>query len=791
MRSKRLLEVLRNICPAIKCGSMMLKPDLTSTAMVPRFCIFNPPKLHFYYNENKTEPTRPCMNIEKCKVKKQSTGENLFTITDDLGTTTHLMPVPAEYMKKWGWKDHVQVAEGRRSNEIARIICSWKTSAYDKVVDPQEVKYMRFKICKENHIGFGLVLRQLPGDDSHGGPHSARPRFVYKNRPHIRIASLYRNDATGEEGPAGRAGIKVNDIVLTINGDGPVSTMQRAAKHLKVATTAVIDICRLPCEENISDPDWSTWGDPVLKEFYNQNIAFCDKPAQQTLATKPSEAALDPVPPTTTSSATTTTHITTAIATTTTATTTTTPTTTTATTNNLDLTALPPNPKEIAVEQHLEPEPSPATTPTALAGSPEVSSDLSQTPSDKSGSEVDEVADHDTSTSKEDLGGSVEEFPGVTQSDADGVGAEPLVRGYSGFCFRSGDDDQNSCNNYPNFSFNEEEADSDDTVEMETEVNPYELSNNNPDAVKGGAESDVSRNCSEFGEALRASTENARKVSTFGRAAMAAVESALVGLNAEHPVAVEAGESRSSPKDQQNMEADDAKKVAERSAQEEAIRHAREQAEADQAAQLAQDEADRQARLAAAKKEEEEEAEAEADFEIKAEAEVEAEAEAEVAPKTRAEVEAATSETEVEDEALKVATKEATAEATPTEASTTKVACATKTRNKRSTVLRKIRRFKTKIQANSESNMSFIMCSCFQLDITAPLHNTCLNCGMPKSSHRKENWRTKCTGKSELKKMLQKESLDQEQKKKTKRRKRVKRKQTLQEAVAAVTQKSR
>ena len=166
VRSKRLLEVLRNICPAIKCGSMMLKPDLTSTAMVPRFCIFNPPKLHFYSNENKTEPTRPCMNIEKCKVKKQSTGENLFTITDELGTTTHLMPVPAEYMKKWGWKDHVQVAEGRRSNEIARIICSWKNSAYDKVVDPQEVKYMRFKIGKENHIGFGLVLRQLPGDVS-------------------------------------------------------------------------------------------------------------------------------------------------------------------------------------------------------------------------------------------------------------------------------------------------------------------------------------------------------------------------------------------------------------------------------------------------------------------------------------------------------------------------------------------------------------------------------------------------------------------------------------------------
>ena len=165
MGSKQLLEVLRNICPTIKCGSMMLKPDVKAIAMVPRFCIFNPPKLHFYFNENKTEPTRPCMNLDDCTVQKHN-GESFFTITDELGTTSHLMPVPAEYMKKWGWNDQVQVIEGRRSKEIARIICTWKTSSYDTVVDSQEVKYMRFKISKENHIGFGLCVRQLPGDVS-------------------------------------------------------------------------------------------------------------------------------------------------------------------------------------------------------------------------------------------------------------------------------------------------------------------------------------------------------------------------------------------------------------------------------------------------------------------------------------------------------------------------------------------------------------------------------------------------------------------------------------------------
>jgi len=71
IRSIRLLEVLRNICPTIKCGSMMLKPDMTTQALVPRFCIFNPPNLHFYADENKTVPTRPSMNMDKCRVKKK------------------------------------------------------------------------------------------------------------------------------------------------------------------------------------------------------------------------------------------------------------------------------------------------------------------------------------------------------------------------------------------------------------------------------------------------------------------------------------------------------------------------------------------------------------------------------------------------------------------------------------------------------------------------------------------------------------------------------------------------
>ena len=181
MRSTRLLKVLRNICPTIKCGSMMLKPDPNVDAMVPRFCIFNPPNLHFYRDEHKTDPTRPSMDMDKCKVTKSKIAKGVFSITDELGTTTHLMPVPDKYMQKWGWKDHVRVIEGRRSTEIARIICSWNTSSYDTVIDPQEVKYMRFKITKEHHIGFGLVLRQLQGDVSVLS--ASMPRFQFARAP--------------------------------------------------------------------------------------------------------------------------------------------------------------------------------------------------------------------------------------------------------------------------------------------------------------------------------------------------------------------------------------------------------------------------------------------------------------------------------------------------------------------------------------------------------------------------------------------------------------------------------
>jgi hypothetical protein len=227
------------------------------------YVILRPPFLHFYESFSSLAECRAPISMDdlKCINAPSDTPEALaqfpeesrdqaFDLVFTSATTLTLAAASAKHTE-----DEVH------SHTLADILRSWRSQLPRALVN-SDFRFARYFLTKEREVGFGFVLglrsQALPTD---------RPPFFWESKPQIRVVMLskYKN---GVLGPSGRAGIRLNDVIIAINGDTKIRTISDCARHLKGSLEAFVDVLRLPLHENVCAADWAAFGDAGLKSIY-------------------------------------------------------------------------------------------------------------------------------------------------------------------------------------------------------------------------------------------------------------------------------------------------------------------------------------------------------------------------------------------------------------------------------------------------------------------------------------------------------------------------------------------
>eukprot|EP00750_Incisomonas_marina_P001525 INCI11306.1.p1 GENE.INCI11306.1~~INCI11306.1.p1 ORF type:complete len:830 (-),score=177.04 INCI11306.1:108-2597(-) len=238
--------------------------DETET-IANQYVILRPPNLHFYDSFDSLKESRQpiCLKDLDSINAPSEIPEAIVQFDDAVAATafdlvfgTHTtLTLAASNRQETRDEDLVH------SRTLADILCSWDSTVPRALVS-SDFRFTRYFLTKEREVGFGFVLglrkQALPTD---------REPYFWETKPMIRVVMLskYKN---GVLGPSGRAGIRLNDVIIAINGDTKIRTITDCARHLKGSLEAFVDVLRLPLHENVISDDWENFGDEGLKQIY-------------------------------------------------------------------------------------------------------------------------------------------------------------------------------------------------------------------------------------------------------------------------------------------------------------------------------------------------------------------------------------------------------------------------------------------------------------------------------------------------------------------------------------------
>ena len=248
-----------------------------------QYVILRPPNLHFYDSFTSLKETRQPISLQELQAIQapssteaavsQFENEAQATAAFDLVFKSGLTLTLAA-SKRHETEDEDEV----HSNTLADILRSWRTIVPRTLVN-SDFRFTRYFLKKEREVGFGFVLGLRPPEDRVARQEGRAP-YPWEAKPQIRVVMLTKYK-TGVLGPSGRAGIRLNDVVIAINGDTKIKTISDCARHLKGSLEAYVDVMRLPLHENVSTPGWEEFGDETLKSIYMPSPSAANDSVQQ------------------------------------------------------------------------------------------------------------------------------------------------------------------------------------------------------------------------------------------------------------------------------------------------------------------------------------------------------------------------------------------------------------------------------------------------------------------------------------------------------------------------------
>lgn len=179
----------------------------------------------------------------------------------------------------------VAIPDDRASIELFKTIGKWKGQDAMVLVAGKPVLTSDHKIVKSETDGFGIIVTVIP-------PMIKSPKGWYGHtRPHLRVTVLPKSKSLGQN-PAEKAGIRLGDALVGVDGEGGLSTVEKLAALVSGKKEAVFRIARLPFKMNVEDEQWVKWCEDEAARRKAQEMEEMQRLAREKLKEEQQSNAL-------------------------------------------------------------------------------------------------------------------------------------------------------------------------------------------------------------------------------------------------------------------------------------------------------------------------------------------------------------------------------------------------------------------------------------------------------------------------------------------------------------------